>query len=87
MTISVAQVRAARGLIGWNQRTLADAADVGISTVADFESGKRQPMPTSLNAIRRALEGAGVMFLARGREGEGVRMRRTPSTTQEGGTR
>lgn len=84
MTITPAQARAARGLIDWSQRKLAATAGVGLSTVADFESGKRQPLPASLAAMRSAFEGAGVLFLARGREGEGVRLRRKPTATEDG---
>lgn len=62
MPITAAQVRAARGLIAWSQRELADAASVGLSTIADFERGKRTPIDNNLSAIERALEEAGVTF-------------------------
>lgn len=85
MMISAAQLRAARGLLDWSQRDLALAARVALSTVVDFETGKRRPLPASLDAIRQAIESAEVMFLARGRDGEGVRIRRERTTDQENG--
>lgn len=62
MPVSAAQIRAARGLIGWSQVKLAKAANVGLSTVADFERGARAPIANNLSAMERALEEAGVSF-------------------------
>jgi transcriptional regulator with XRE-family HTH domain len=56
------QSRAARGLLKWSQRRLADESGVGLSTVAEFENDKREPWPDNLTAIARALEAAGVVF-------------------------
>jgi transcriptional regulator with XRE-family HTH domain len=70
------QSRAARGLLKWSQRQLADASGVALSTVADFENDKREPWFDNLAAIRRALESAGVEFIpARSGKGVGVRFR------------
>jgi transcriptional regulator with XRE-family HTH domain len=69
MDISPAQVRAARALIDWSQQQLAEVAEVGLSTVADFERGRRKPIRASLNAIRRTLEAAGVEFTNGGQPG------------------
>jgi transcriptional regulator with XRE-family HTH domain len=59
-------VRAARALLAWSQQDLAKAADVATSTVADFERGKRTPVANNAQAIRGALEGAGIQFLSSG---------------------
>jgi DNA-binding XRE family transcriptional regulator len=68
--------RGARGLIQWSQTQLAKKAAVSVSTVADFENGRRLPIPNNLAAIRRALEDAGVKFLNAGKSGgAGVRLR------------
>jgi len=37
---------------------------VGERTIADFESGARAPIRATLSAIQRALEAAGVEFMA-----------------------
>ena len=70
-----AQSRGARGLIQWSQTQLAEKAGISLSTVADFEKGRRQPIPNNLAAIRKALENAGVKFIAAGKSGgPGVRL-------------
>lgn len=69
------QCKAGRALVGWSQTDLADAADVGLSTVRDFETGKRTPINNNLSAIKSALEAAGVEFIAQNGGGPGVRLR------------
>lgn len=59
-------VKAARALLTWSQQDLAKAAKVATSTVADFERGQRTPMVNNAQAIRSALEGAGIRFLPTG---------------------
>src|SRR5258708_4506368 len=61
--VSAAQTRAARAILGWNQQQLADKANVATSTVADYERGKRIPVPNNLIAIRSAFESVGVHFI------------------------
>jgi transcriptional regulator with XRE-family HTH domain len=58
--------RAARALLAWSQRDLANAAGVATSTVADFERGQRTPVANNAQAIRGALEGAGIRLLPTG---------------------
>lgn len=73
-----AQSRAARGLIEWSQEQLAEAAHLGLSTIRDFEKGRRVPTHNNLTAIKRALEDAGVSFMSDGEAstgGAGVRLR------------
>jgi len=53
------QCRATRGWLNWTQAELAEHANVGLSTVRDFESEVRTPIQNNLAAIRRALEEAG----------------------------
>jgi transcriptional regulator with XRE-family HTH domain len=55
------QSRAARGLLKWSQRQLAEESGVGLSTVAEFENDKRDPWPDNLAAIRNAFEKAGII--------------------------
>ena len=60
--MSPEQVRAARNWLAWTQAELADRANVGLSTVKDYEGGKRTPIQNNLVAIQRALEAAGMKF-------------------------
>ncbi len=60
--LSPEQCRAARGWLGWSQEDLSKRANVGLSTLKDFENGKRSPMRNNLEAIRAALESAGIQF-------------------------
>jgi DNA-binding XRE family transcriptional regulator len=56
------QCRAARAWLSWSQDDLAKAAKVGLSTVKDFESGKRAPIEATRMAMRAVLEREGVGF-------------------------
>jgi transcriptional regulator with XRE-family HTH domain len=69
------QSRAARGLLKWSQRRLADESGVGLSTIADFENDKREPRADNLTAMRTALESAGVEFITANKNGKGVGVR------------
>jgi transcriptional regulator with XRE-family HTH domain len=56
------QCRAARAWLELSQTDLASAAGVGLSTVKDFENGKRTPIQATLAAMRAVLEGVGIGF-------------------------
>jgi ribosome-binding protein aMBF1 (putative translation factor) len=60
VTLSPAQSRAARGWLDWSQEELAKRANVSLSTVRDFEKGRRTPIANNLEAMRRALEAGGM---------------------------
>lgn len=74
MSISPDQCRAARALVEMDQAVLAQRASVSRNTVVDFEKGRRVPTANNLAAIRSALEGAGVLFIAENGAGPGVRL-------------
>ena len=73
-----AQVRAARGLLGWSARELADRAGVHVTTVQRLElaHGSLRGASKTVEKIRRALEAAGVIFISDENEGPGVRLKR-----------
>jgi transcriptional regulator with XRE-family HTH domain len=74
--IEAAQVRAARGLIGWSESKLAEAAGVPPAMVARFESGAPDHAVDEavIDKMRAALEAAGVAFVAKNGGGAGVRL-------------
>ncbi|KAB0676030.1 transcriptional regulator [Aureimonas leprariae] len=74
--ISPAQCRAGRALVQMSQQDLATAAKVGIVTVRQFEIGAAQPRNATLEVLHRALEAAGVEFIAENGGGAGVRLRK-----------
>ncbi len=78
MSISAAQSRAARALIGWSREDLAAASHVGLRTLIDFERGARKPQVRTLIDIRRSLEEAGIIFIDddEGEGGAGVRLKK-----------
>ena len=74
--MTCAQCRMARAALDWNARKLATKAGVGHNTVNRFESGACQPRGVTLEALRGALELAGVEFIAENGGGPGVRLRK-----------
>src|ERR1700738_2499625 len=64
--LTSAQSRAGRALLAWSQKDLAAKAGIATSTIADFERGYRTPVPQNAEAIRSALEKAGISFRAGG---------------------
>lgn len=68
------QSRAARAWLEWSQEDLAKRANVSLSTVRDFEKGRRVPIRNNLDAIRLSLEMAGVSLLFRGDTPLGVQI-------------
>jgi DNA-binding transcriptional regulator YiaG len=75
--MSPAQSRAARALLALNQSNLARMAGLGLSTVVDFEKGRRQVSSEAVKAMRAALEEAGIEFIDENGGGEGLRRRST----------
>jgi transcriptional regulator with XRE-family HTH domain len=71
------QIRAARALLGWEQKTLADEAGLGLSTIKRLESARGPVGGTaeSVWAVQEALEKAGIIFIdGDDRAGPGVRL-------------
>jgi transcriptional regulator with XRE-family HTH domain len=59
--VTSAQIRAARGLLDWTVRDLAERSGVHRDMVSKIETGASGG-PATLKAIRRTLEYAGVEF-------------------------
>ena len=75
--LTSAQIRAARSLIRWRAEDLARESSVGIATIRRAELAEGSTALTAANdqAIRRALEAAGVEFIDENGGGPGVRLR------------
>jgi transcriptional regulator with XRE-family HTH domain len=76
MTITGAQTREARRLLGWALMRLGGKVGVSEKTIAVFERGIRAPPSLDLSRLRSALESAGVIFVEEDGEGPGVRLRK-----------
>ena len=76
-SITSGQIRAARALLRWTAADLANSCQVGIATVkrAELQEGVVRLTAPNVAAIRRALESAGIEFIAENGGGAGVRMR------------
>lgn len=78
--LTAGQIRAARGLLDWSQPQLAEAAKLSLPTVRRMEGviGPSRSTVANVEAIRRAFEEAGVVFLGAGEissGGSGVRFK------------
>jgi transcriptional regulator with XRE-family HTH domain len=75
--LQVAQLRAARALLGWRQEDLARTAKVGVATIRRIESqeGALTGYVSTLLKIQTAFEQAGIHFIDDDETGGfGVRM-------------
>lgn len=75
LSVSIRQVKAARALLGWSQRDLAENSGVSEPTIKRLEAGDGQlgGRESTVAAIRAALEQAGVAFT--NGDSPGVRLR------------
>ena len=80
--ITAAQLRAARALLGIDQRTLAEAANLSVPTIQRMEAsdGVIRGNVESLVKVIGALDAAGIEVIGEGveskAEGRGVRLRK-----------
>ncbi|RVD57441.1 XRE family transcriptional regulator [Mesorhizobium sp. M2D.F.Ca.ET.185.01.1.1] len=71
------QIRTARTMLGWTQNELARGAGISGMAVRNIESGATaDPRPSTVAALRQALEAGGAEFLGETiRADRGVRLR------------
>ena len=75
--ITIGQIRAARGLLGWSQSELARRAKLSLPTVKRVEAASGPLVSEEARArIQRALEAAGAQFIPENGGGPGVRLRK-----------
>jgi transcriptional regulator with XRE-family HTH domain len=69
------QMKAARALIGMTQEKLAEATGLSVQTVKGMEiRGTGRSTMENVQKVRKALEAAGVIFIAENGGGAGVRL-------------
>ncbi|ATQ41702.1 helix-turn-helix domain-containing protein [Caulobacter mirabilis] len=78
--LTAAQIKAARALVDWNQPQLAEASGLSMPTIRRMEGplGPGRSTAANVEAVQRALEAAGVVFLDAGEAkmgGPGVRLK------------
>ena len=79
MSTTSEQIRAARALLRWEQRDLAEASGVSLPSVKRLETqpGALAAQERTIAELRNALEKAGVEFIEENGGGPGVRLRKT----------
>jgi transcriptional regulator with XRE-family HTH domain len=77
-SLSGRQIAAARTLVGMTQAELAKLSVISVPTLKRMEAsvGAAVGMANNVSAVRRALESAGVIFVAENGDGPGVRLRK-----------
>ena len=73
--IDESQMRAARSLLDWTQADLAEKAGISAPTIKRMEKiGLGRSSMDNVQAVQRALEEAGVVFIPENGGGAGVRL-------------
>ena len=75
--ITPSQCRAARELLEWTQKQLAEASDLPQRTLADFETGATKPRDATLRKLTKAFAKAGIAFVQIEGGGGVIRLPRT----------
>ena len=60
--LSIKQIRAARGLLGWTQKELADNSGLSVRAINRLECEDAHPRTSTMNLIQLTLEKHGVIF-------------------------
>jgi predicted transcriptional regulator len=77
-------IRAARALLRWEQRDLAEESSVSLPTIKRLESkpGILGAHDSTVNALQRALENAGIEFIEENGGGPGLRLAKAPHSAE-----
>jgi transcriptional regulator with XRE-family HTH domain len=76
--MTIEQLRAARGLLGWSQSELAERAGLSLPTVKRLEGGFGPRVSDEARAkLQRAIEAAGIELIDENGGGLGVRFRKS----------
>jgi len=73
--ITSAQIRAARGILNWSRKDLAEHSGVSFASMMRLESFEGVPASNfkTLESVKQAFEKAGIEFIGTPEEGAGVR--------------
>jgi transcriptional regulator with XRE-family HTH domain len=73
--ITSAQIRAARGILNWSRKDLAEYSGISFASMMRLESFEGVPASNfkTLESIKQAFEKAGVEFIGTPESGAGVR--------------
>lgn len=73
--ITSAQIRAARGILNWSRKDLAEHSGVSFASMMRLESFEGVPASNfkTLESVKQAFEKAGVEFIGTPESGAGVR--------------
>jgi predicted transcriptional regulator len=84
LAITSELIRAARALLRWEQRDLAQVSGVSLPTIKRLEvtPGVLAANSSTVTALRRAFESAGIEFT--NGSGPGVRLRADPGSGKKG---
>lgn len=66
------QCRGARAMLDWSQTELGKKAGLSLSTVRDFEKGRRVPHPQNMQTLVEVMEAAGITFTVPDEDSVGV---------------
>ncbi|MEJ0094269.1 MAG: hypothetical protein WDN46_12780 [Methylocella sp.] len=79
------QIRAARALLRWEQKDLAEASKVSLPSIKRLETipGDLAAQGRTIDALKGALEAGGVIFVEENGEGPGVRLKKKRKGTKE----
>lgn len=68
MKFDASKIRAARALLDWGQRDLAERSGVSHMAITNLEQGKTEPQSETIEKIQNAFELAGVIITPKGVE-------------------